>query len=427
MKSFLLFTAFLVLFASSCNHDTDQKASGAEFVYDADPESAGFSSEKLAVIDSLLNDYVNKGMIPNVVTFVARHGKVVHHKAYGWKNIENKEAVELNSIFRNASQTKALASVGLMKLYERGRFMLDEPVSKYIPEFRNPRVLVKINPADSSCETRPAKSEITIRQLLSHTSGIPYGNAVYIKARIPGVNSLEPIKIGDVVKKIATLPLDHDPGERFTYGLNTDVAGYLIEVLSGQPLDEYLRNELFIPLEMNDTYFYLPAEKESRLVTLYANDSVNGPLYVSKNIANQTYPVAGAKTYLSGGAGASGTIQDYANFCKMLLNGGSFNGKQILGRKTIDLMITNQIGENEVWTRQHKFGLGFETVTEKSLTRHPGSLNAFGWGGMYSTDYIIDPKEDMIILIYTNVHPFSNTYINQQFRNLVYSALKSIE
>jgi CubicO group peptidase (beta-lactamase class C family) len=425
MRNLVLFLTFLsiVFSGTSCRDQKVIAKNSEEFVFGVKPEDAGFSSEKLARIDTVLTEYISKGIMPNAVTFIARHGKVVHNKAYGWQNIENKFPIQLNTIYRNASQTKAITSVGLMLLFEKSKFLLDEPVSKYIPEFKNPQVLVKLNPSDSSYTCRPAKREITIRHLLSHTSGIPYGNIAFEKAGIPGVNSLKPLTIGEVVKKIAKLPLDLDPGEAFLYGLNTDVIGYLIEVLSGQPLDEYLRKEVFEPLEMKDSYFYLPAEKESRLVTLYSNDSLNGQLYVCKNIANQTYPVSGAKTYFSGGAGLVGTIQDYANFCKMLMNGGSFNGRRILGRKTIDLMKTNQIGDNEVWDRQNKFGLGFEINTTKGITMNPGSLGAFGWGGMYSTDYWMDPEEDMIMIIYTNAYPFSNPDINTRFKILVYQAL----
>jgi CubicO group peptidase (beta-lactamase class C family) len=422
-KPFIILCLFIGFAVSSCRNSTQQYATSTEFDYEATLESVGFSSERLARLDSFLIDYVKKGIMPNAITFVARHGKVVHYKAYGWKNIEKKEPLEQNSIFRIASQTKALTSVGLMMLYEKSKFLLNDPVSKYIPEFKNPQVLVKINKSDSSYSSRPARREITIRDLLSHTSGIPYGNEVYEKAGIPGVNSLKPLTIGNVVKKIAKLPLNHDPGEAFTYGLNTDVLGYLIEVLSGEPLDEYFRKELFEPLEMRDSYFYLPADKASRLVTLYENDSLGGSLKACKNVANQTYPVAGAKTYFSGGAGVVGSIKDYANFCKMILNGGSFNGKQLLRRKTIELMSTNQIGDFEVWQNKNKFGLGFEISTEKSHYLMPGSVGTLGWGGLYSTDYRIDPSEDLIMLIYTNANPFLNPDINNRFKILVYQAL----
>jgi CubicO group peptidase (beta-lactamase class C family) len=425
MRTRLLLGALFLIGISldSCKSAQEKANVSAEFVYNASPESVGFSSERLGWIDSMLTDYVREGVTPRAVTFVARHGKVVHYKAFGWTDIEKKEVVELSSIFRIASQTKALTSVGLMMLYEKNKFMLDEPVSKYIPEFKNPQVLLKINPKDSSFTSRPAKREITMRDLLSHTSGIPYGNEIFAKAHIPGVNSLEQLTIGEVVKKIAKLPLVHDPGESFTYGLNTDVLGYLIEVLSGLPLDEYMKKELFEPLDMKDSYFYLPDDKASRLVTLYSKDSMTDPLYVCKNLSNCSYPVAGAKTYFSGGAGVVGTIQDYANFCKMLLNGGSFNGTQLLGRKTIDLMRTNQIGDNDVWGNGNKFGLGFELNTEKSTAKFPGSVGSFNWGGMYNTDYMMDPTEDLIIIIYNNAEPFANPDINRRFRNMVYQAL----
>jgi len=425
MKNKIIFTAFLFIAfsVSSCRNTADQSTTSKEFVYDASPESAGFSAERLARIDSMLKDYVSKGMMPNATTFVARHGKVVHYKAYGWKDIENKKPLELNSIFRIASQTKALATVGLMMLYEKGRFLLDDPISKYIPEFKNPQVLVKFNASDSSYTSRPAKREITIRQLLSHTSGISFPDELSEKAGIHVNNALDPVTLGEVVKKKAKLPLNLDPGEGWIYfELNTNAIGYLIEVLSGQPLDEYLRIEVFEPLEMHDSYFYLPAEKASRLVTLYSNDSLTGALYVCKNMSYQTYPIAGAKTYFRASSGLVGTIQDYANFCKMLMNGGSFNGKQLLGRKTIDLMRTNQIGDFEVWDRQSKFGLGFELNTEKRNALYPGSVGSFGWGGMYTTWYMMDPSEDLIVLIYINSEPMSFE-IFDRFKILVYQAL----
>jgi len=422
-KLVLMICVGLGITMSACKETGNTSKKAPEYEFLSNPESVGFSTERLARIDTMLTEYVSKGMMPNAVTFVSRYGKVVHNKAFGWKNIETKEPVELNSIFRIASQTKALTSVGLMILYEKGKFLLDDPISHYIPEFKNPQVIVSINAKDSSYTSRPAKREITIRHLLSHSSGIPYPNIVYEKAGIPAVNSLEPITIAEVVKKIAKLPLDRDPGESFTYGLNTDVLGYLIEVLSGMPLDEYLRKELFEPLEMKDSYFYLPDDKASRLVSLYSKDSLNTPLHICKNKSNCSYPVAGAKTYFSGGAGVVGTVKDYANFCKMLLNEGSFNGKQVLGRKTIDLMRTNQIGENDVLGNENRFGLGFEINTERGVAKFPGSVGAFGWGGMYTTDYIIDPLEDMIIIIYTNAEPFANPNINRRFRNMAYEAL----
>lgn len=388
------------------------------------PETVGFSTVRLARIDSFLTKYVRENSMPNAVTFIARHGKIVHHKAFGYRNLENKIQLRNDDIFRIASQTKAITSVALMTLFENNRFLLDDPISQYIPEFKNPQVVVAINDRDSTASTKPASREITIRDLLRHTSGIPYGNILYTKQKIPAINSLGNESIGTVVKRIAKLPLDHNPGEKFTYGLNTDVLGYLIEVISGMPLDRFLKTRIFDPLGMGNTYFYLPKNKVERLVTLYSKDSLTRPLYYSTSVDNQTYPYAGAKQYFSGGAGLVGPIGDYAKFCQMLLNGGTFNGKKILGRKTIDLMTSNQVGEKEVWDTKNKFGLGFEIITEEGVAKLPGSVGSFRWGGAYSTDYTIDPKEDLILLIYTNVLPFANPDINKRFRVMVYQALE---
>lgn len=392
--------------------------------FNVSPREAGFSEQRLARVDSLLTHYVQNGLMPNAVTLVARQGKVVHFKAYGYKDIESQELLETSDIFRIASQTKAITSVALMILYEQGRLMLDEPVSKYIPEFKNPQVLLTLNPKDTTYTTRAAKREITIRHLLAHTSGLPYTNEITKKAGIPVINSLDSTTIGQQVQKLAHLPLLHDPGEQFTYGLNTDVIGYLIEVISGVRLDSFMSQHIFMPLGMNDTYFNLPANKANRLVTLYSKDSLNGPIYKSTNVANQTFPVAGAGMYLSGGAGLSGSIADYAVFCQMLLNGGTYNGKCILSRKTVELMTRNQIDNLTVGNYGNKFGLGFEIVSQQGASAMPSSVGQYGWGGAYCTDYKIDPAEDLIVLIYTNVLPYANPDINNRFRAMIYQALK---
>jgi CubicO group peptidase (beta-lactamase class C family) len=399
------------------------KAISSSFVYNIKPEDAGISSERLARIDTFMAAFVRDGYAPNVVTFVARHGKVVHNKAYGWKNMENKIPVKTDDIFRIASQSKAIVTVALMTLYEEGKFLLDEPVANYIPEFKNIQVLDSISKKDTGFYAHPAKKVLTIRNLLNHTSGITYENPFYEKAKIPYYNSLDPITIKDVVKKLSSLPLKHEPGGAYTYGMSIDVVGYLIEIISGKPLDKFLKERVFDPIGMKDSYFYLPDNKAERLVTLYFRDQTDGKLIFHRNNAYQTYPVAGARTYFSGGAGLCGTIEDYAKFCQMMLNGGTFNGKQIISRKTVDLMTTNQIGDFEVGDTRDKFGLGFEIYTNNGVAKLPGSAGAYRWGGMYCTDYIIDPIEDIIMLFYTNVLPFDNT-AHAKFRTLVYQSLK---
>ena len=291
-----------------------QKTSTQNFKTATKPEDAGFSSKGIQRIDKLLTEYVNEGVMPNAVTFIARHGKIVSFKAYGLRDIASNTKLKKDDIFRIASQTKAITSVALMMLYEEGKFMLDDAVSIYIPEFKNPQVLVNLDEKSFHYFTRAAKREITIRDLLTHTSGIPYSSPLHQKENIPTVNSLEEENIASVIKRLAKLPLNHDPGEKFTYGLNTDVIGYLIEIISGKTLDVFFRERIFNPLGMKDTYFYLPENKKNRLVTLYSKDSVDGALYLAKELDNKTYPVAGAQKYFSGGAGLVSTIEDYAKF-----------------------------------------------------------------------------------------------------------------
>jgi CubicO group peptidase (beta-lactamase class C family) len=423
-KSFLkLFLAFPFLLACSSKNTQDSDNKHMYFI-SAKPESVGISSSRLARLDTFLQQAIDQGNLPNAVTFIVRKGKVVHYKAYGYRNIENNIPLKTTDIFRIASQSKAITSVALMTLYEEGRFWLDDPVSNYIPAFKNPRVLETFNPVDSTYTTRPAKSEITIRQLMNHTAGYPYDHPVYIKARIPMLNSTENITIEDMVNKLATLPLVHEPGESFTYGLHTDIIGRLIEVISGKPLNVFLKERIFDPLGMKDSYFYLPDDKKDRLVTLYEKPTMDSKLALATNKTNQEFPVAGHKKYFSGGAGLVGTIEDYGRFCLMLLNGGEFNGHRILGRKTIDMMTTNQIGDLAVWEGGNKFGLGFEITTEQGVALIPGSVGSFKWGGIYSTEYLIDPKEDLVCLVYTNSLPNAFSKVTRYYRPLIYQALE---
>lgn len=388
---------------------------------------ATFDAVRLARLDSALQKLVDNGTIPHAVTFVAHQGKVVHHKAYGWRNIESKIPCAKDDYFRMASQTKAITAVAVMTLFEEGKIQLDDPVKKFIPEFANPQVLVSFNPADTTYTTRPAKSDITIRQLLSHTSGISYGNnqtrKIYDKMGLPvmPLYTLEKKTLGEVIKVLARCPLEHDPGEKFTYGMSTDVLGYLIEVVSGMPIDRYLQQRIFEPLGMKNTFFNLPKGAEKRMVTLYQKDW-NKPLAINPRALYQTFPYAGAQTLFSTGAGLSGTIEDYARFCQMILNGGEFNGKRILGRKTVELMCRNQVGDLR---GEIGFGLAFDDFRAQHAHRSVISTGSLRWGGMFGTDYVIDREEELILLVYTNLQPNnSGTDIKVLFHNLVYQALK---
>lgn len=416
MKKVLFFSSVLLAFVEVT------LAQSQQFVYNVKPKDAGFDAKRLLRLDSFITQNVKLGKIPNTVTFIARNGKVIHHKAFGWQNIAATKEATTKTIFRNASQTKAITTVAALILYERGYFLLTDPVSKYLPEFKNMQILDTMYAADSSFKSHSAKGEITIQQLMAHTSGIMYDHAIAKKAQIPFFNSLQPITLKDVIGQIAKLPLLHEPGEKFTYGLNTDVLGYLVEKVSGKPLDVFFKEEIFQPLGMVDSYFYLPETKHSRLAELYEGDGEK--LKVATNNDYRNFAISGAAKYFSGGAGLVGTIEDYAKFCQMLLNEGSFNNYRILSRKTVQTMIANQIGENTVWGSGNKFGLGVEIITEKGAASILGSLGAYRWGGMYTTDYNIDPTEKLIILFYTNVtnNPYWN--LNHINRVLTYQALQ---
>jgi len=396
---------------------------------------AGFSAERLNRLDGWLQSLIDQGIAPNAVTFVAHKGKIVHYKAFGYSNLDKKTPLKRDDMYRIASQSKAITTATLMTLFEDEKFLLDDPISKYIPAFKNPKVLVnydKADPVGGNYETRPAKSEITIRQLLSHNTGIPYEHPLDQRPefKVPFFNSTAPDKLEDVINKLAKRPLLRDPGTDstgagFTYGLNTDIIGRLVEILSGKSLDIAMRERVLDPLGMNDTYFYLPQNKAGRLVELYSKASMDKPLTLHTNEAYRNSSVSGAKTYFSGGAGLISTVDDYAKLCQMFLNKGIFNNKRILSRKTVEMMLRNQIGAAEVWDRKDKFGLGFQLITEQSHYGDQASPGSFTWGGMYCSEFTIDPKEELIMLIFTNVHPYAyySDFV-KKFRIAVYQALE---
>lgn len=393
----------------------------------------GLSRDRLLRIDTVVSKHIQAGHIPGAVVLLWHNGKPVYHKAYGFADMEDKKPMQEDAIFRIASQTKAVTSLAVMMLWEEGKFLLDDPVSLYIPEFKNPKVLVSFNASDSSYTTRPASREITIRDLLTHTSGIDYAaigsnemKAIAFKAGVPAGIGTGGALLGDKMKILARIPLKHDPGETFTYGLNTDVLGYLVEVLSGLSLDEFFRKRIFEPLDMKDSYFYLPAGKQNRLVSLYETKDnrlvkVNHPIFDG---ADPLYPKSKG-TYYSGGAGLSATAEDYARFLQMFLNGGTYNGKRIIGRKTVELMLTNQLGLNKkVSETGAAFGLGFGLETPANDHRSAVSVGTFSWGGAFNTQYWADPKEQIVGLIMTQGYYSPYGRIGDEFKDMVYQALE---
>lgn len=418
---------FIDLFLKFCCVAVFAQETPQYFKNASDVKSIGFDPVRLVRIDSLENDFVSKGITPNAVTFVARKGQIVHYKAFGMSNLEKKKSLKKDDIFRIASQSKALTTVALLQLFEQGKFHLDDPLYKFIPSFKNPIVLVtydKENPKKYT--TRPAKSEITIRQLLSHNTGIPYGHPLeeLPEFKVPLFCSTQDVLLEDVVNKIAKRPLIADPGTEFTYGLNTDIAGRLIEVLSGKSFDVYLNENVIRPIGMKDTYFYLPDSKKERLVELYSKERENTPLKLSENEDYRNFAISGAKTYFSGGAGLVSTIEDYAKFCQFILNGGVFNGVRLLSPNTVAMMVRNQIGSSFVWDRNDKFGLGFQIIGGESHYGDNATPNSLTWGGMYCSEFTIDKEKELVLLVFTNITPFAHygDFV-RKFRIAVYQAL----
>lgn len=387
-------------------------------------DSNDIIAERLCRIDTAFQRAVDQGILPQAVTLVIHKGNIIHYKAYGWRNIEKKIKCEKDDIFRIASQTKAISVCALMTLWEQGLFRLDDPIKKYIPAFENMQVLDSFDVTTRKYTTRPAKRDITIRDLMTHTSGICYNGVhwdIAIDSGVPPLNSLEKITLEEVVNRIAKLPLAHDPGEKFTYSMNIEVLGRLAEILSGKPIDKFLKETIFDPLGMTDTYFYLPKEKENRLVTLYTYPE-GGPLQKSNHPIYQSFPIAGAKTYCSTGAGLSGTALDYAKFCQMVMNGGEFNNHRILGRKTIEMMMRNNVHDLR---GEIGFGLAWDVFRPQYVYKTIVSEGASRWGGMFGTDYIIDPAEDLIVIMYTNFE-VNGTGVNfkEMLHNTTYQTLK---
>ena len=383
-------------------------------------------------IDSLFRSYIDNKFIGGATAIVARNGKIIYYNGLGYHDLQSRKPIEKTDIFRIASQTKAVTSVAIMMLYDEGKLQLTDPVSKFLPEYKNQQVLAKFNASDTTYTTVPAKRDITILDLMTHSSGIGYAqigssesNAIYAKSGIPGGIGVYNISLAEKMRLLGKLPLLHQPGERWTYGLNMDLMGYLVEVISGMDLDRFFRERIFNPLGMKDTYFYLPVEKYGRLVSLNTEDStghvLKAPASMNLNgVVMADYP-ASAGTYFSGGAGLSSTAFDYAIFLQMLLNKGEYNGKRLLKPATVDLMTTDQFAGLD-WPDM-RVGLGFALYTSKTSARSPVSPGSYEWGGMFSSTYWVDPKEKIVAQVFVNQYPHTHEEIHEKFKELVYKSL----
>lgn len=394
------------------------------------PEKVGMSTQRLQRIDQVFQQQVDLNEIPGAVALVMRKGKIVHYKAYGLSNVATKRVLQKDDLFRIASMTKPITSVALMTLYEEGKFLLDDNLSQYLPEFKNPQVLVVEGKKQYLI---PAKTEIKIRHILNHTAGFSYqsddliGN-MYFKAGVTDGLCHDPLTIEETVKRMAALPLRFHPGEQYHYSMAVDVQGRLIEVLSGMPLDKFFEEKIFKPLKMKDTHFFLPTEKVSRLVEVHEikEGKVSGISDVEyggpPSPKRTDYPFNGPQVHFSGGAGLSSTAEDYAKFCQMVLNGGILNGARILSRKTVELMTTNTIGDLAINSKGYKFGLGFD-VRIALGNNELGSVGEYGWGGYWHTKFVVNPQEETVIIFMSNLKLGHGNDLDTRLRVLANQAI----
>ncbi len=427
MKNCLAVLSLLLAFTAGAQTPSLKKS---PWLAEGTPESVGMSAQRLARIDAVCREAVDKGQVPGMVALVARHNKIVYHKAFGLADNASGRVLKRDDIFRIASQTKAITATAVMMLWEEGKFGLDDPISNFIPEFKNPQVLKTFQYRDTTYTTEPAKGEITIRQLLTHTSGLGYGvidgderfKMIYQKAGVTDLFTTENIPIGESVKKLAKLPLHHQPGEKFTYGEGLDVLGYLIEVVSGMTFDAFLKKRLFEPLGMRDTWFYLPDDKASRLVSVQWPDQGKWARY-PVTFYDTEYPVKGAKRFFSGGAGLSSTVQDYANFLQMYLNGGEMNGVRILSRTTVQAIMGNQT-KDLMGDPGSGYGLAFGMLNQQGQDQGgKGSVGTFSWGGYFNTTYFADPKEGIIGILFKQTQKTTSDNSSARFKVLVEQAV----
>jgi CubicO group peptidase (beta-lactamase class C family) len=396
-----------------------------------DPEGEGFIPERLERVDRAVQQSISNGEIAGAVALVVRGGEIVYHKPFGHADLASRTPMRTDAIFRIASMTKAVTTVAVMMLYEEGRFLLDDPVTEFIPAFAEPQVIVTDGDGRIT-GARPAQREIRIIDLLTHTSGIGYPfipSALQQSYRDAGVIdglTVANRTLGENIEKLAGLPLLFDPGSDFAYGLSTDVLGYLVEIVSGQPLDRFFADRIFGPLGMHDTYFYLPESKAGRLVTLYAHVEGRGLVESRGDEADlkmdsPNYPVVGARRYFCAGAGLTSTALDYARFLQMLRNGGELDGARLLSRKSVELMRAPRID----WDGDERpdFALGFRVDGDLGNSDGLGSQGTYSWGGAFNTSYWIDPAEDLIGVFMSQARPVESD-ITETFRIMVYQALE---
>jgi CubicO group peptidase (beta-lactamase class C family) len=409
-------------------------ATRSDLFVEASPEDVGMSSKGLRNVSRLVQGYIDDRKLPGAISLVARRGRVVHFATYGNMDDERQKPMRPDAIFRFYSMTKPIASVGLMMLYEEGRFQLDDPASRFIPELKNLKVF-KSGTADNF-ETRDPAREMTVRDLLMHTSGLvgrDTASAVgelYRRAGLKGSDSA--FTLTEMIQKLKSIPLEVDPGSRWIYGISTDLVGYLCEVISGLPFDRYLDERILGPLGMVDTGFSVPGSKLDRFAALYA-PSVGDPRYRLVDDP-ATSPYIQPRNYFSGSGGLVSTAADYLRFCTMLRNGGELDGVRMLGPRTLQLMTLNHLpGGRDLATMAQTgaetqregqgFGLGFAVLLDQTVAQIIGTPGEYFWGGAASTAFFVNPKEDLIMIFLTQLRPSSTYPIRRELRTTVYSSI----
>jgi len=419
----VLISCFLI-----CSCKVEKKEALTEKFQFAKPEAVGMVSDSLAKIEKMVMGFVDAKKYPGAVTLIAKNGKIIYESEVGWSDLPRIEPYRKDHLFRMASMTKPIVSVAAMQLVDSGKLQLDDPVGKYIPSFNQTEVLTDFNPTDSTWTSTPSTTTPTIRQLLTQTAGVPYGfmhpqvnGAILAKNGIPDLSTHLPLTIEEAMRKMGNLPLMHEPGAKWMYGLNTDVLGRVIEVASGANLDDYIRDNITKPLGIEMLDFYFDDSLKNSLSKVFvptkegtiSQVSNMGPMYIAD------YPTDGAKTYLSGGSGMTGTARDYFLFCQSMLNNGELRGTRILNAETAKSMHQDQIDTISYPWGPARFGFGFDVADGHPL-RPDGT---YSWNGAFSTMFWIDPTNDLIVIQLRQVlqSPF-NRDINRQLEQIVYNA-----
>lgn len=439
----LLLSLGLLLIFSNCRQTTEMPKGikSIAAIPQSTVDDASMSAEALDALSAHFQAHLDSGHVPMIQAMAIHKGKVAYQFTGGYQDYDSKTPLQEDAIFRLASMTKPITGAAIMILYDEGKIKLDDPVSKFIPEFANPTLVDTFNEEDTTYTTKPASREITITDLMTHTSGVIYPtfdpespvSKINFKAGIENGFSLNDVTLAENTKKLAKLPLAVNPGEKYIYSMSIDVLGYVVEVVSGMTLAEFFEKRIFEPLGMDDTYFYLPEDKHDRLAAVYpigeegklinAADVPALPGSDVDNAALVDYPIAGAQKIYSGGGGLVGTTEDYARFGLMMLNGGELYGTRILSEEAVDLMTTNHL--DPAVFGQWKYGLSIVVSDPYPGALNPDKKGGFGWGGLFKTRWTSNPSDDLVLVYMTQSFP--NPYVDKiydQATRMLYGAIK---